>query len=110
MFKDGTVSGVGEYLDGDRHGRWIFYYRNGLPKADVGYDHGQLDGDCTWYRDSGGLLQKGIFAKGQQVGFWQRWHSTGAVMDEGSYDAGRKTGQWVTYSPDGSIAKRKTFK
>jgi antitoxin component YwqK of YwqJK toxin-antitoxin module len=77
LFKDGKVSGAGEYLDGERHGRWMFYFRNGRPKADAGYHHGQLDGDCVWHREGGGLLQRGTFREGQQDGFWQRRRSRG---------------------------------
>jgi len=54
LFKDGKVSGAGEYLDGERHGRWVFYFRNGQVKAEAGYRNGQLDGDCVWYREGGG--------------------------------------------------------
>jgi antitoxin component YwqK of YwqJK toxin-antitoxin module len=82
LFKDGKVSGAGEYLDGERHGRWIFYFRSGPPKAEAGYHHGQLAGDCGWHREGGGLLQRGAFREGRQDGFWQRWHSTGKLMDE----------------------------
>ena len=110
LFKDGKLSGSGEYVDGERQGRWKFYYRNGQVKADVGDSAGQLDGDCIWYREGGGLLQKGAFRDGQQDGFWQRWHSTGELLDEGTYDVGRKVGEWVTSAPDGSETTRKTFK
>ncbi|WP_461164199.1 toxin-antitoxin system YwqK family antitoxin [Arthrobacter sp. R4-81] len=60
VFKDGKLSGTGDYVDSERRGRWKFYYRNGQLKADVGYSGGQLDGPCIWYREGGGLLQRGL--------------------------------------------------
>ena len=36
LFKDGKVAAVGEYLDGERHGRWTFYFRNGKVKSEAG--------------------------------------------------------------------------
>jgi antitoxin component YwqK of YwqJK toxin-antitoxin module len=32
-FKDGTLSGDGDYADGQRNGPWTFYFRNGRVKA-----------------------------------------------------------------------------
>jgi antitoxin component YwqK of YwqJK toxin-antitoxin module len=65
FFKDGRLSGTGDYLDGERHGHWTFYFRNGQVKSEAGYVNGQLDGLCLWYREGGGLLQKGSFRDAQ---------------------------------------------
>lgn len=35
LFNDREVSGSGEYLDGERHGRWVFIDRIGRLKADA---------------------------------------------------------------------------
>jgi antitoxin component YwqK of YwqJK toxin-antitoxin module len=107
-FKDGKLSGEGEYApDGRRHGPWTFYFRNGQVKAKGSYRSGQLDGAWIWYRESGGLLQQGAFVDGAQDGRWRRRHHTGKLLDEGTYAMGKKTGQWVTYGKDGVETKRK---
>jgi antitoxin component YwqK of YwqJK toxin-antitoxin module len=99
----GVISG--HYVAGERTGLWRHYFRNGALRSEFRYDGGVLNGDCTWYRQTGGLLQKGGFLDGDKHGFWQRWTSSGVLIDEGTFDRGVKFGLWTYYSPDGSIKK-----
>lgn len=111
LFKDGKLSGEGEYAaDGQRHGPWIFYFRNGQVKAKGSYRAGELDGEWIWFREGGGPLQEGAFVDGVQHGPWRRWHDTGKVLDEGTYAMGKKTGEWVTYAKSGAETTRKTHR
>lgn len=108
-FKDGSLSGKGDFLDGQRSGPWTFYFKNGLVKAEGAYKAGELEGEWVWYREGGGLLQQGAFVDGKQHGRWRRWHSNGNLLDAGDYNAGKKTGEWVTYAKEGRETKRKVF-
>ncbi len=49
-FKDGTVSCVGEYVNGERSGEWKYYLRSGLVKAIGCYDQGKMTGAWTEQR------------------------------------------------------------
>jgi hypothetical protein len=53
-FKDGTVSGAGEYVNSECNGPWVFYFRDGQEKMRRSYDRGKLTGFCVWYRTGGG--------------------------------------------------------
>jgi antitoxin component YwqK of YwqJK toxin-antitoxin module len=99
----GTVRG--HYLAGERTGLWQHHFRDGALRSEFHYDHGELNGDCVWYRQTGGLLQKGGFLDGEKHGRWQRWTNTGAPLDEGTFERGVKSGPWITYSVDGSVKK-----
>lgn len=99
----GTTSG--HYIDGQRSGIWRHYFRDGALRSEAHYEHGELNGDCIWYRQTGGLLQKGGFVNGDKHGVWQRWTKDGAPIDEGTFDRGVKSGEWTYYAPDGTVKK-----
>ncbi|MEP6478369.1 MAG: hypothetical protein ABJB03_03175 [Rhodoglobus sp.] len=100
----GTVAG--NYVAGQKHGAWVHHFADGRVRSEFRYDAGKLTGECTWYRATGGLLQKGGFLNDEKHGFWQRWTAAGDLLDEGNFDHGKKTGEWVVYNPDGSAKKR----
>ena len=96
----------GEYVDGLRVGRWVHRFADGRVRSEMEYVAGELTGPVTWYRSTGGLLQKGAFVNDEKHGFWQRWTASGVLIDEGEFDHGTKTGEWIYYAPDGSVKKR----
>jgi antitoxin component YwqK of YwqJK toxin-antitoxin module len=104
----GVVSG--EYVAGEREGMWRHSFRDGSLRSEFHYENGELSGECVWYRQGGGLLQKGGFLAGEKHGFWQRWSSDGALLDEGTFVRGKKTGVWTQYSADGSVKKTTTHR
>lgn len=63
-FKDGTLSGEGEYEDGQRHGPWTFYFRNGGMQAQGTYKYGQL-----W--------DEGEYNLGKKTGEWVTYDKAG---------------------------------
>ena len=46
LFTNGGLSGEGRMKNGKRHGKWKFYFRNGVVKAIGKYVDGELDGYC----------------------------------------------------------------
>ena len=58
FFKDGSLSTVGEYVDGRKTGEWHYYLNNGLLKAAGYYENDIMIGEWVWYRKncSGRLL------------------------------------------------------
>lgn len=99
----GMISG--DYLAGRREGLWRHRFADGAVRSESHYVDGELNGDCVWYRQTGGLLQKGGFLRDEKHGFWQRWSAAGALIDEGQFDRGAKSGTWTSYNPDGSVKK-----
>lgn len=99
----GGISGY--YIAGERSGLWRHYFQDGALRSEAHYEDGKLNGDCIWYRQTGGLLQKGGFLSGDKHGLWQRWTKSGVPIDEGTFDRGVKSGLWTYYNQDGSIKK-----
>lgn len=95
----------GDYNADKREGVWRHLFADGALRSESHYEGGALNGDCVWYRQTGGLLQKGAFRHDEKHGLWQRWTKTGALIDEGEFDRGTKSGTWTYYNADGSVKK-----
>lgn len=101
---------AGDYVAGERSGLWRHYFRDGRVRSECHYENGVLSGDCVWYRQTGGLLQRGGFLDGEKHGLWQRWTAAGVPIDEGTFDRGAKSGAWTYFAADGSVKKTTTHR
>jgi hypothetical protein len=61
-YDNGAVKLTGFHLDGDMHGSWAFYRRDGS------------------------LMRSGDFDRGRQVGVWRTYDRSGAVLKETPFD------------------------
>ncbi len=104
-FKDGTLSCVGEYINGEKAGEWKYYFRNGMVQAIGRYSNGKLIDKWTWYRQNGQLMQTGTFEEEKKVGLWKRYHPNGALYDEGQYINDKKVGEWRIYDSNGNLSR-----
>lgn len=84
----GMISGA--YVDGERHGLWRHQFTDGSLRAEGTYEHGALNGAWTWYRATGGLLQRGGFLDNEKHGRWDRWNPDGTPLDTTEWDRGKK--------------------
>jgi len=106
MWTEGDSHGgvmTGEYVEGKRHGVWRHYFVDGSVRSEGTYDKDVVDGAWTWYRSTGGLLQRGGFLLGEKHGLWERWDADGNLIDQGTWAHGKKTGEWTSYNPDGTV-------
>ncbi len=101
---------TGEYVEGKRHGVWRHSFVDGSVRSEGTYDKGVVDGAWTWYRSTGGLLQRGGFLNAEKHGFWERWDAEGNLIDNGTWDHGKKTGDWTAYNPDGTVKRTTTHR
>jgi len=101
---------MGEYVEGERHGVWRHHFADGSVRSEGRYDKGVVDGAWTWYRSTGGLLQRGGFLDGEKHGLWERWDADGNQIDQGTWDHGKKTGEWMSYNPDGTVKRTATHR
>ena len=61
-FDDGRPKYIGHLLDGEMHGDW------------------------SWYRRDGSLMRTGTFDRGRQVGTWRTFDRSGAVVKESRFN------------------------
>lgn len=60
-----------EMAHGPRSGVTRHFYANGVLKAKGGMRNGEMHGKWVWYRKDGSLMRTGAFKAGQQTGTWQ---------------------------------------
>ena len=67
-YSDGnTITGLREYTDGIRNGRYFDYYSNGKIKSVFYYDMGRLNSIARFYDSGGNLTDKGLFIQDSMV-------------------------------------------
>ena len=58
------------------------FYQNGLPRFKGEYLDGEMHGDWEFYRKDGTLMRSGEFDQGKQVGVWRTFDRTGKRVSE----------------------------
>ena len=58
------------------------FYQNGLPRFKGEYLDGEMHGDWEFYRKDGTLMRSGDFDLGKQVGVWRTFDRTGKLVSE----------------------------
>ncbi len=80
----------GEYVAGEREGRWRHHFADGSLRSEGEYRQGKLHGRWVWHRATGGLLQRGGFIDGEKHGLWERWSAAGEPLAATEWDRGTK--------------------
>ena len=57
-------------------------YDNARPKMRGGHLDGEMHGEWTWYRRDGSVMRTGSFDRGRQVATWRTWDRGGNVIKE----------------------------
>ena len=57
-------------------------YDNGLPKLRGLYLDGEMHGAWSWWRRDGSLMRTGAFDRGRQIGPWRTHDREGRVVKE----------------------------
>ena len=63
------------------------YYDNGRVKHRGATVEGDMHGPWEWYRRDGSLMRAGSFRRGRQVGTWRTFDREGRVVKETSFEA-----------------------
>tara|TARA_Y100001968_G_scaffold160651_1_gene146904 strand:+ start:412 stop:1191 length:780 start_codon:yes stop_codon:yes gene_type:complete len=77
LYPDGQIRLEGNYKDGIRHGRWVWYHKNGIVNIEGNYTDGLQDGKWMWCYVDGPPMKKGSFSDGECSGDWTFYESTG---------------------------------
>ncbi len=66
----------------ENHSERSPFYENGLPRFKGDYLEGQMHGPWEFYRKDGSLMRSGEFDKGVQIGIWRTYHRDGNLVSE----------------------------
>tara|TARA_B110000027_G_scaffold115768_1_gene126145 strand:+ start:327 stop:536 length:210 start_codon:yes stop_codon:yes gene_type:complete len=61
-------------------------YANGLPRFKGEYLDGQMHGYWEFFRKNGSLMRSGSFNLGSQVGVWKTFNRDGSEVSSKSFD------------------------
>lgn len=130
FFENGKLNCMGEYRNGQRHGKWICYNRNGAIKWDTNYNSGKEDGEVyckyengTWKKltsENGVKIGKTIeynydstnnhfyYIYGQyendlETGIWIWKDTNQQIIKEINYERGVNVGYFAFYYPNGNV-------
>ena len=92
----------GNYLNGDKHGKWILRNNDGTLKAEESYVNGEMDGKWLWYRPDGVKEKEGTNKNGLTHGLWSPWNNAHHKKDEKTYVNGNLDGAITIWHEDGT--------
>jgi antitoxin component YwqK of YwqJK toxin-antitoxin module len=58
------------------------FYENGLPRFKGDYLEGEMHGSWEFFRKDGSLMRAGEFKRGIQVGIWRTFDRSGNLVSE----------------------------
>jgi antitoxin component YwqK of YwqJK toxin-antitoxin module len=93
----------GEYLNGNKDGKWITMTKKGTIVSSIDYDNGVLNGDFLLYHYTGKPKLVAKFEKGLKVGDWKFFNAKGKLIKQGSYQSGQPIGLWSIYDKKGKV-------
>ena len=87
------MRGTGEWVDGRKHGHWVYFFENGRKAHEGEYIRGKRDGLWTsWYAD-GPKSGESYYKDDKQNGWCVAWHRNGVKACEGEFED-RQHGLW----------------
>jgi hypothetical protein len=95
----------GSLLNGERHGKWIFWYKNGQKQLEGAYIKGKKTGTWIKWDQSGAKVTEGTFLHGKMHGLWTDWYMNGQKAQESYWVLGKRDGQWTRWNRHGDPEK-----
>ncbi|MBC8489587.1 MAG: hypothetical protein H8D45_26515 [Bacteroidetes bacterium] len=71
------------------------------------YKNGNKVGKWIWYQDDGTIEMEGIFKDGKTVGKWTWYYSNGKIKMEVFFTEDEKITKWIKYDEEGNVIEEK---
>ena len=104
-----VIYGKGALSQGQRHGMWCFWYKNGQKQLRGEYIKGKKTGLWMKWTPQGNKLSEGEFLYGKMHGTWKDWHQNGSIAQKSYWVMGKRDGTWTIWDLDGTIQKKETY-
>jgi antitoxin component YwqK of YwqJK toxin-antitoxin module len=82
---NGNLLERGEYLRGQKHGKWTSWNIESLKTGEAFYNNGQKDGKWQVWDEKGVLRYVMFYEAGEKVGNWQIFAENGDLLQEKNY-------------------------
>ena len=99
---DGVVSGLDDYRNLIKDGKWLFWDEEGILKEEIHYKNGKREGLTTYFSMTGNESAKIIYKDNYPWnGEWTTWYPDGIKKESGNYEAGEKQSPWSAWYENG---------
>ncbi len=90
-YENGQQEMRGEFKNGVRHGKWIYWFEDGRKWTESAYENDMRVGQSVVWRNSGLKNYEGMYSKGKPHGTWVFYDLDGSRMKEVMFEYGVKT-------------------
>lgn len=108
-YTDGQLEKSGTYTAGVPEGEWLYWHENGQRKEKGPYQDGKKHGTWIFWEKSGQPIERGEYRDGKPHGSWVRWHENGQRAEQAEYRYGEKFGPWTRWDEEGNAEERFSF-
>jgi hypothetical protein len=109
IWNTNTPYARGKIHDGERHGMWEFWYKNGRKQLQGEYIKGEKNGLWIKWTANGAKLSEVEFISGKMNGICTDWYENGQKALESMWVLGKRDGTWTYWNSDGTISKKETY-
>ncbi|MBV6645632.1 MAG: toxin-antitoxin system YwqK family antitoxin [Cyclobacteriaceae bacterium] len=68
-----------------------------------------IDGEQTFYYESGQVLSTGEYVEGKEQGLWKYYYESGRLQAEANYASGVEQGKWIWYYESGEVMRNGSY-
>jgi antitoxin component YwqK of YwqJK toxin-antitoxin module len=107
IFPDGTPKTIKYYKSDAKEVvvKEILYYENGQKKLEGAYKNGERIGKWSYWYANGNLWSQGEYLNGHENGLKTVYHENGQKYYEGNLKDGTRIGKWNFWEMDGTLIK-----
>jgi hypothetical protein len=106
FYPSGVLRGRGTYENGLPEGPYESYYENGEPRNKINYTDGERDGPYEFYYENGQLQWKGTYVVGEADGPYEFYYENGQLQWKGTLVAGERDGPYEFYYENGQVQQK----
>lgn len=107
--KDGTSLCEGEFENGTKIGKWLYYYDSKKIKFEINYLNDKQNGNTSTYFENGNLQSVGNYSDGNKTGKWVYYDDNANKSYEETYKEGKLNGDYISYFDNKKIFQKGIF-
>jgi antitoxin component YwqK of YwqJK toxin-antitoxin module len=110
FLSNGINHSNGFIFNGQKVGKWTWWYENGQIKQEGIFKAGKFNGKWTFWYANGQTKLEGIYKDDERNGWVKLWHKNGQISEEGLYEDGSLLAKKVyKYFENGQIKSKQNF-
>ncbi len=93
-YADNDIYEEGNYLNGQKSGKWISYYKGNKLWREMEFVNGRPGGKFNLYFENGLIEESGTWKSNHYTDTYFRYHPNGKIARQGSFNSSGKTDGW----------------